>query len=94
MDGVSDITVNFAAESATVTLEKDRVSLKDVVHTIEATGFKVPVNATAVSKATPPHPCSSGHGVQQHLGGAEQPAVKPLEAVNPKQFDQSFNSRY
>jgi len=43
LDGVTDATVNFAAETALVSFDTDKIALTDIIHKIHDLGFNVPL---------------------------------------------------
>ncbi|CCK78304.1 heavy metal translocating P-type ATPase [Desulfobacula toluolica] len=44
LDGVTEATVNFAAEQAMISFDSDKIRTTDIVHKIHDLGFKVPVS--------------------------------------------------
>ncbi|MBU1697666.1 MAG: heavy metal translocating P-type ATPase [Proteobacteria bacterium] len=44
LDGVTDANVNFAAETALVSFDPDKIGLNDIIHKIHGLGFKVPIS--------------------------------------------------
>ncbi len=44
LDGVTNANANFAAETAIISFDPDKIGSKDIIHTIHDLGFKVPLS--------------------------------------------------
>lgn len=48
MDGVQDVNVNLLANKATVVIDNDKLTLKDLVDTVHKTGYEVPLERRTI----------------------------------------------